>query len=265
MPKHPQSTRRSARGFVLVASLVAVFGTAAVVAWLHGAFVFASVLPAVAAFPATPSPPEAPLALGEAPIVLVPGWGPGWAESFETYASFLVADGVPRERIHIARYPFIAPVGALSDALDAELRAIFARYPTGTRFDFITHSLGQFAALHALVTRGLEDRVRLFVGLAGIAHGWSCDVCAIGVCGAANRELTPFQSAFVQNFHARYGARIRGMRTCSLFSPADELVRPYDAGALAGGTNVAVPDMGHMQAITKREFYEVMRRRCYGR
>jgi hypothetical protein len=65
-------------------------------------------------------------------------------------------------------------------------------------------------------------------------------------------------------FHKRHAAEIQRLEKCSLFSPADGLLKPYDCGRFEDGINIDVPGMDHLHAAHERKYYRIMRRACYG-
>lgn len=56
--------------------------------------------------------------------------------------------------------------------------------------------------------------------------------------GSAHKKLSPLRNAFVMAFHARHAADIACLDKCSLFSPDDRLVTPYDAGRFSDRINM---------------------------
>lgn len=205
------------------------------------------------------------------PIALVPGFGYDLAplafnrEVFDDYGKWLAESGVPREHVYVIDYPYRADLDTIRDVISRELEAILAKYPPGTRIDVVGHSMGALAGLYGVMEGGLAGRVRKFVSLAGITQGWNGDLCKrLGVCGKAQAQIVPFRSPFIRDFLSRHDREIARLEKCSLYSPDDGMVSPYDAGRLDGGTNVELKGATHLDMIWKKEVFETMREKCYG-
>jgi pimeloyl-ACP methyl ester carboxylesterase len=203
------------------------------------------------------------------PIILVPGWG--WRitglyvreESWERYIDWLVQDGYSRSDIYIVNYSYEKDLDTIKSEMIPQFQDILSQYSSDTQFDVMGHSLGAFTSLWTIMEGGFAARVKKFISLSGIPQGWDSWYCAAGVCGIADQELTPYQNPFVLNFLSHYATEVDQLEKCSLFSPQDGLVKPYDAGKWPDGINVDVPDMKHMATIWQQPFYEIMRENCY--
>lgn len=204
------------------------------------------------------------------PLLLVPGWGYRLTglvvgqEAWARYIEWLVTDGYAREDIHVLSYHYRKGLDYINAELTTQFRAIVASYPAGTKFDVMGHSLGGFTSLAAIVDSGVAPRVQKYISLSGIPFGWDSWYCAAGVCGKADRQLTPFKNDFVTAFHSANAEAIAALEKCSVFSPDDEFVKPYDAGRFADGTNIEIAGIKHMDTIWTQQSYRAMRHGCYG-
>lgn len=197
------------------------------------------------------------------PVIMVRGWGGFLLTSFRFYKRFLQDDGYAARDLYEIKYDFRGDVDEVDSDVHSQLQAIFARYPKGQTFDIIGHSTGQFVALQAITAHHLAPRFRKVISLAGIAGGWDFLPAEAGWMGQLVDRLSPYQSDFVQDFFALNGDAIEALDTCTLFSPDDRLVAPYDSGRLPGGVNVEVPGMRHLAAIKEWRWYHAMREACY--
>jgi pimeloyl-ACP methyl ester carboxylesterase len=226
---------------------------------LSGVLVLASALLALAA-----APVHAEGRGLERPLILVHGWGPPSVIGFNRYVGFLTDDGIARRDIHVFRYSFLRDLATIEDELDAQYAAVAAKYPPGTMFDVIGHSTGDFVALYAAARSGFIARIKKYVGLSGIGHGWDCPACMRGWLGETERTLAPANNPFITTFYETYAAELGALDKCALFSPDDGLIRPYDSARTPDGVNVEVEGMRHLQSVKSRKFYELMKEKCYG-
>jgi pimeloyl-ACP methyl ester carboxylesterase len=204
------------------------------------------------------------------PILLVPGWGYNLypfiflKTAWNPYLRWFQQEGFPAKDIHILRYHYEADLDTIGQEVTTQLQTILASYPPGTQFDIMGHSEGAFVALYAMMISGLSSHFKKYISLAGIPQGWDSNLCAKGLCGKADEDLIPWHSPLVMNFLTTYAAQIHALDKCSLYSPADQFVKPYDAAKFDDGTNIEVPDMRHMQWIWTLRGFETMRAGCYG-
>jgi pimeloyl-ACP methyl ester carboxylesterase len=211
--------------------------------------------------------PVAPLRAEQpVPVILVPGWGPPILEYWDDYVEFLTADGYRPQDIHVTAYSYLSDVETIRTQLEEQFKQIVGSYPSNTQFDVITHSMGQFVALYTIMEGGFAPVIRKLIGISGIAHGMDPEFCAFKICGEAmNDTLTPFMSDFLQSFYSTYQEPIAHLDKCSLYSPNDGLIRPYDSGKFEDGNNLAVPHMKHLRSIHHIRFYRAMRQTCYSK
>jgi pimeloyl-ACP methyl ester carboxylesterase len=200
------------------------------------------------------------------PVILVPGWGPPAIENWDDYVSFLVQDGHLPQDIYVTSYSFLDDVGTIREQLDLQFRQILSWYPSSVSFDVITHSMGQFVGLYTIMEGNFNSRVRKFVGISGIAHGMDPEVCIFNICGhAMDRSLTPFLSNFLTAFFSTFRTHLDKLDKCSIYSPQDGVIEPYDSGKFADGTNASIEGMHHLKSIHEYPFYRAMTQTCYGR
>jgi pimeloyl-ACP methyl ester carboxylesterase len=203
------------------------------------------------------------------PIILVPGWG--WnltglhvgEDSWARYIDWLVQDGYLRSDIYVVNYSYEKDLDTIKAQMIPKFQEILSQYSPDTQFDVMGHSLGAFTGLWTIMEGGFSPRIKKFISLSGVPQGWDSSYCAAGICGAADQEIVPYQNTFVMAFLTQYAAQIHQLEKCSLFSPQDGFVKPYDAGKWPDGINVDVPNMKHLATIWQQPFYGIMRANCY--
>jgi pimeloyl-ACP methyl ester carboxylesterase len=203
------------------------------------------------------------------PIILVPGWGWNFTKYkltqpvFAGYIQWLINDGVPAQDIYVVDYGYAKDLDTIKGQMIPAFQKIISSYPADTKFDVMGHSEGGFTGLYTIMEGNFSNRIQKFVSLSGIPQGWDNWYCKTGICGKAHLDLIPYHSTFVVAFLNQYADQIHGLQKCSIYSPDDGFVKPYDAGKFSDGTNVDVPGMHHMATIWDEQFYHVMRSHCY--
>lgn len=198
------------------------------------------------------------------PILFIPGWGPPGFANLGKVVSFFESEGSARSNLHQFSYPYKKSLGTIKKALIPKLVRTIESYSANTRFDVVTHSLGHFVALHALLESGFGDRIDHYIGLAGVGLGQE-DLppgCGIASC-TAFEPLIPYPSRFALELVKRFGTTFQHWKKCSLYSVDDNLLdNPFDASAFPDGTNIELSGYRHNDFIRLREIYEVMRAAC---
>jgi pimeloyl-ACP methyl ester carboxylesterase len=184
----------------------------------------------------------------------------------EPLARMLVQAGFPPENIHKADYPLGSNLATTVGVLSQAIRSIMDRYPSTTKFDIIGHSMGHAAGLHAIMAGQTGQRVRKFIGIAGVAFGQAAKPmpCFLLPCGDMFDFLIPFKSQNVMQFMMTHQAAIDQLDKCSIFSPQDGSLNPFDAGAFPDGRNISLPQVGHLRAISSPAVMNALITECYG-
>ncbi len=198
------------------------------------------------------------------PILFVPGWGPPSLANLKKVAAFFEKDGYPAKRLHHFSYPYKEELGAIEKKLSAKILAVVNGYPKETRFDVVTHSLGHFVALHAILESGLGGRIDHYIGLAGIGLGQNTLPvgCGISKCTSI-KKLIPFPSPFALDVIKRHQIVVQSWKKCSLYSVDDNVLDdPYDASQFADGVNVSLTDYLHNDFLRSHTIYQTLRDRC---
>jgi pimeloyl-ACP methyl ester carboxylesterase len=205
------------------------------------------------------------------PIILIPGlWykysKPVLGEKiFASFTEWLIEAGFPAEDIHVLNYDSTASLKTVNTQLNTQIEEILKNYPVTTQFDVFAHSLGGFVGLYAMETNGHANRFRKFVSLAGIPQGWDGYApCRVGLCGLVHPLIIPYHSDFVLRFLSKYASEISALQKCSLYSPDDGLVRPYDAGRFDDGTNVQLEGLTHLDMVFSKTSFDAVVNSCYG-
>ncbi len=221
---------------------------------------------------------------GRNPIILITGWGhklPG--NSTQPIVDRIIADGAGDA--YNVEYSDHSDPDTVSKEIATTIQTIFAKYPAGTKFDMWGLSTGHFVGLYAMMTNNLDNRFQRFIGFFGIAHGMDAFYLpiigeALGikfnesitgyslVVGKTLTEISPSYrtgtNQFLNAFYSKYDSRIKALDKCSIFSPADGLVTPYDSGSFPDGRNYSIPNLKHMDGIKKPDHYNALVKNCYG-
>lgn len=202
-------------------------------------------------------------------IFFVPGWGYDmswlWRRSTQRYYQWLEQSKVSRYGVIELEYDYTGTPESIESSIGKAIAFHLSKLPPDTTFDIIGHSFGAFAGLYGVMTGGLSQRMHQFISLAGLPFGYNQRLCGQGWCGKAAELIVPMKSPFIQLFEQNYEAEIASMKSCSLYSSADRILKPYDAGHIMGGVNHEVPGMGHLAAATNQRFLNELLRACYDR
>lgn len=198
------------------------------------------------------------------PIILVKGYGPHFAQLLR-YQKFFSQEGIGH--VYAVDYDHKSTIPYIERQLSAQFDSILGRYPKGTQFDLVTHSMGGFVGLYTAIRSKWSGNLRKYVSLAGMTQGQDSlpRICRRGRCGRAIEALTPFLNPFLRKFFADYEKQIERVDKCALYSYSDQIISdPPDSGVLRGSKVLEVPGAGHLDFILRREIYRLMRSACYG-
>jgi hypothetical protein len=212
----------------------------------------------------TPTLSITAIPLDQRVIILVPGWGPALVTNMKDLRMFFEKKGVPNDRIFELTYSYRSEFAVIKADLEKQYLAIFQKFP-GAEAAVITHSLGGFAAIYALMKSNLSNHVDTYIQLAGVAHGQTEPPpgCVIeSICGPATMQLYS-DKAFVDDFYKTYEAEVAKLKKCSLYSPQDGMaIKPYDSGAFSDGINISLPDVKHLSFLHDEAVFERMKKDC---
>jgi len=202
-------------------------------------------------------------ALDDHAVVLVHGWGRSprkperlWRQQIQPYTDLTILknrfERLGFKHVHIVEYDDLGSLDSMASAVASQMHKIIsdARNPHLT-LDVVGHSMGQFVAAKAILdqkfsnslTAKLSDRVRIFIGLAGIIRGqdelYPCQVFP-NQCGGGG-DLQPFYvdaskgSKAVRTLFAEHWEVLNKIKKCSVYSSRDEIVNsPFDAASFRG-------------------------------
>jgi len=196
-------------------------------------------------------------------VILVHGWGRSPRVPWSTWASIVRPytdltnlhkhyHDLGFQNIHEVVYDDLASMDEIVASVASQIQRIvaYSRNPNLT-LDIVGHSLGHYVSTHAILDERfadvaghrLADRVRVFIGLAGIVRGqdelypchWFPDQCG-GADVLEPYYVGPGQGSpvidrlFKDNF-----AALDKLRKCSIYSKADEIVKsPYNSASFVG-------------------------------
>lgn len=196
------------------------------------------------------------------PVIIIPGWGHDYLDH-EPMRQWLRDEGYDDDDVVIIPYPYLAEVEIASTDIQKEMNAFLALYPIETKFDVVGISTGHFIGLHAIMSAAIDQRIDRYIGVAGIAHGVS-NFSNFAIAGRLIETISPANNTFIQSFYG--GAlkdRIDGLKKCSLFSPQDQFIEPWDSGRFANGVNVEVPNAPHLEMMSARTYFDALKASCY--
>ena len=241
-------------------------------------------------------------ALDEHAVVLVHGWGHSprkpenlWRKRIQPYTDLTTLkkrfEGLGFKRVHIVEYDDLESLDSMASAVAMQMHKIIseARNPNLT-LDVVGHSMGQFVAAKAILDQKfsrnraikLSDRVRIFIGLAGIIRGqdelYPCQVFS-NQCGGGG-DLQPFYvdstkgAKIIQKLFGEHWDVLNKIKKCSVYSSRDEIVKsPFDASSFRGlGMNennfidLEIDYQGskfHNDVKDSEQIFEKVIERCY--
>jgi len=196
-------------------------------------------------------------------IILVHGWGrmprkpqAVWKSKIQPYTDLSTLkkryEHLGFSQVYIVEYDDLRPVDQMANTVAEQIHKILDKASNpDLMLDIVGHSMGQFVAAKAILEprqwRGkkfrLADRVRIFIGLAGIVRGqdelYPCTIFP-GQCGGGS-ALEPFYADAAHGSHevrkifSENSVAIDSLKKCSVYSEADEIVKtPYNSASFRG-------------------------------
>jgi len=196
-------------------------------------------------------------------VILVHGWGrmprkphAVWKSKIQPYTDLSTLkkryEQLGFSQVYVVEYDDLQSVDQMASTVAGNIHKILdAAQNPDLKLDVVGHSMGQFVAAKAILEKKysmgksyrLAERVRIFIGLAGIVRGqdelYPCTIFP-GQCGGGG-ALEPFYS------DATHGSRevrkifsenhdvLDRLKKCSVYSEADEIVKtPYNAASFRG-------------------------------
>lgn len=206
--------------------------------------------------------------LGARPIVLVHGWGPEALINLSPFRKHLVSEGVPANSILEVTFDANDSLDTINAGITSQIQGFLAKFPLGTPYDVIGHSLGGFLGLYVPVQSIYTNPVYRYVALAGWTHGQNHlpSACNLGnLCGKTLPLIVPTDGMFLLSFFFQNYDTIQRMKKCSLWSPDDTLTAdPTNSGGFPDGVNVEVKGVQHLQFKDDLDVLHIMETACYG-
>lgn len=189
--------------------------------------------------------------------------------SFERYAELLAEEGFPAEHAHdLGNYDDGKSMDEMTAEVASMIRAAMSKYPEGTRFDVMGHSLGGILALRAILDNDLHARVRTFVALSAPIRGQDSQPlnCTLKIkCTDVYAFYSPFDNERVVAYMKAHEAKLAAMTLCSEISPDDGIIKaPMEGGQFVGGKNVVLPKVSHLDIIKSPEAVKALKAECFG-
>ncbi|NBX93362.1 MAG: hypothetical protein EB078_00665 [Proteobacteria bacterium] len=209
------------------------------------------------------------------PILLFHGGGGGTPPVFKdmsTASQQLEGLGFPPEHIYQLHYPDSKDIADINQALKPQFETVFNRYPPSTQFDLMGHSLGHVVSLVSVAKLGLLPRIRKLIGLAGVIFGQlgskpglcEFEILAPYYCGDIfDLLIGTTQPPFILELLETHENEISQIEKCSLFSPDDGILNPYDSGAFEDGINVSIPRVHHLEFKSSPRVFFEMKKACF--
>ncbi|MFO0679359.1 MAG: hypothetical protein U0169_22720 [Polyangiaceae bacterium] len=212
---------------------------------------------------------------GPVPKLLVRGFGKdldpfiGGLRTFDDFKKLLQAEGFdPKDAHDLGNYDDSKSMDEMTNEVGAQLEAAMAKYPSGTKFDVMGHSLGGIVALRGIFAKNLSSRVRTFVSLSAPIYGQDQKPanCALGLsCGDIYDFYTPYNGPKLTAYMAANASSLAAMKLCSLIGPDDGTITAPMAGAqFPGGTNVVVNGVNHVAVIRSAPATKALKDQCFG-
>lgn len=180
--------------------------------------------------------------------------------------------GIASEEIYQVQYPHSQDIADIVEALRPQMNEIIARYSNDMKFDVIGHSLGHVVSLVSMAKLNLLSKVRKLIGLAGVMFGQfgqKPGLCRFSLlapyyCGDIfDYLLGSTQPPFIMDLLERHEEEMSLVEKCSLYSPEDGILDPYDSGAFPDGVNVSLPKIHHLKFKSSPVVFEAMKKACF--
>lgn len=209
------------------------------------------------------------------PIILFHGGGGGAPTSIkdmESAAKQLENLGFPSEHIYKVKYPDSKNIADMLVALKPQFKEILSRYPEETRFDTIGHSLGHVVSLVSIARLNLLGRLRKLIGIAGVMFGQmggkpglcAYDFFAPIYCGDIfDLLVNTTKPRLILDILEQNESEMKRIEKCSLFSPEDGILNPYDSGAFPDGTNISIPNIHHLKFKNSSKVFTKLKEACF--
>lgn len=200
------------------------------------------------------------------------GGAPAFTKDMKPAAKQLSKLGFPEEHIYQVKYPDSKNIADMVAALKPQLEDILSHYPPGTPFDTIGHSLGHVVSLVAVTRLDLLSRLRKLIGIAGVMFGqmgpkpWLCGYALLAphYCGDIFDILIGTRTpSIVMDILENKAVEMSRVQKCSLYSPEDGVLNPYDSGAFPDGINVSIPDMTHLEFKGSPQVFSTIKEACF--
>jgi len=210
------------------------------------------------------------------PKIIFHGGGGGAPKSLtnmSTAVTQLERLGFPKEHVLKVHYPDQKDILEITKVLEPQLRKFMAQYPSESQFDVMGHSLGHVVSFVSLARLHLLSRVRKLIGLAGVMFGQLGEkpgLCAFPLlaphyCGDIfDLLIGTTEPPFILELMEQNAEEMRRVEKCSLFSPEDGMLNPYDSGAFKEGLNISIPNMHHLKFKSSPIVFEKMKEECFG-
>lgn len=181
-------------------------------------------------------------------------------------------NGIPKKDLYLVQYPHSEDLEDIIQALRPQIANIISRYSSETQFDLIGHSLGHVVSLVSMAQLDLLSKIKKLIGLAGVMfgqYGKKPGLCGFQIlapyfCGDIfDLLLGTTEPPFLMTLLERHAEEINRIEKCSLYSPEDGVLDPYDSGAFLDGINVSLPDIHHIKFKSSPVVFEAMIKNCY--
>lgn len=199
------------------------------------------------------------------------GGAPAWVVDMEPAKQQMIKVGFLKEHIFKITYPAGRDLSVMERQIAPQIESILESYPDETMIDLIGHSLGQPVALIMASRLGILPRVKRMIGLAGVLFGqrqlpflcrnkWLAPFLCGDIFDALVGEGKP---KLILNMLERHQKEIERIQFCSLYSPEDGMLDPFDAGAFSEGLNISIPQVNHLRFKSDPRVFQAMFEKCY--
>jgi len=201
------------------------------------------------------------------------GGAPKWATDMSSAADQLKRLGFPKEHIFKVNYPAQKNISDIVAVLEPQLKGFMGRYSSDTEFDVVGHSLGHAVSLVTMARLGLLSKVRKLIGIAGVMFGQLGEkpgLCrltflASRYCGDIfDLLIGTTRPLLIEDIIEKNPEEMERIQKCSLFSPDDGRLVPFDSGAFQDGINISLPNVKHLQFKSSSQVFDTMKQECFG-
>jgi len=198
----------------------------------------------------------------------------GGARSFDAMKKLMHEEGFdPKDAIDLGNYDDSKSMDVMTTQVGTMLEAAMKKYPEGTMFDVLGHSLGGILGLRGILEKGLHGKVRTFVALSAPIFGQDKKPlnCQLGFsCGDIYTFYSPFNGEKILQYMKANETKLKAMKLCSILGPDDGTINAPMKGGQFPETmapnvmNIEIPKVSHIALIKSGPAVKALKADCFG-